>query len=217
MAARKKVEEVTTIAVPEIKVQTANIRISGTSSLVCHKFSEKAKKAMLDKQMKVGKTTAREAKNPVGDFIGALYWLTPMPTELNEAAFEKAVADGAKFGFPTTGIKEAICAGAYRAGLSKDKVSMYGKFHIKGEFAEIQGQIPHMREDTVKLATGVADIRHRPEFPAGWFMELEITYNSAVLSLEQLVSFVELGGFSVGIGEHRIEKGGSWGAFTVVG
>jgi hypothetical protein len=88
-------------------------------------------------------------------------------------------------------------------------------FHIAGEFFEIKGVAPVMREDTVRLQTGVADIRFRPEFSAGWYADLEITYNAALLSLEQLVSFITLGGFAVGIGENRVEKGGNWGSFKV--
>lgn len=205
------------IAVPEIKLQTATIRIVGTSPLVVHKFSEKAKRMMLEKQMKTAKTAAKDAKSPVADFMGALYWLTPEPGEATEAAFGKAVAKGAKFGFPTVGIKASIVAAAYRAELVKNKVSLNGMFHIAGELSEIKGVAPVMREDMVRLQTGVADIRYRPEFPAGWYMDLDFTFNAAVLSLEQLVSFVTLGGFAVGIGENRIEKGGLWGAYKVQG
>jgi hypothetical protein len=203
------------ISIPEIKLQSAQIRIEGTSPLVVHKFSEKAKRQMLEKQMKTAKTSAKEAKNPVEDFIGALYWLTPLPEECREDAFIKAVKDGARFGFPTTGVKAAIVSAAYRAELVKNKVSLFGCFHISGEFIEIKGTIPVMREDTVRLQTGVADIRFRPEFPVGWYADLEVTYNSSLLSLEQLVSFITLGGFAVGIGENRIEKGGTWGSFKV--
>jgi len=213
MATKKTEPQV--IEVPKINLKPATIRIEGTSPLVVHKFSEKAKKQMLDKQMKTAKTAAKEAKNPVEDFMGALYWLTEMPSEFTEEAFYKAVKDGARFGFPTTGVKAAIVSAAYRSELVKNKVSLYGTFHIAGEFIEIKGVTPVMREDTVRLQTGVADIRFRPEFPVGWYADIDIVYNAALLSLEQLVSFVTLGGFAVGIGENRVEKGGNWGSFKV--
>ena len=203
------------ITIPEIKLKQARIRIVGTSPLVVHKFSEKAKRQMLEKQMKTAKTSAKEAKNPCEDFMGALYWLTPMPEEFTEEAFENAIKNGARFGFPTTGIKASIVSAAYRSDLVKNKVSLFGMFHIMGEFAEIKGAAPFMREDMVRLSTGVADIRYRPEFSTGWYMDLEITYNSSMLSLEQLMSFITLGGFSVGLGECRIEKGGQWGSYKV--
>ena len=92
---------------------------------------------------------------------------------------------------------------------------MYGAFHINADLLEIQGTTPVMREDTVRLATGVADLRYRPEFPAGWFMDIPISFNSSLYTLAQIVTFINLGGFAVGIGENRIEKGGQWGAFKV--
>lgn len=205
------------VRIPEIKLQTAQIRIVGTSPLVVHKFSEKAKRMMLEKQMKTAKTSGREAKSPVADFMGALYWLTPEPEEKTEEAFISAISAGARFGFPTVGIKASIVSAAYRAELVKNKVSLNGMFHISGELSEIKGVSPIMREDMVRLQTGVSDIRYRPEFPAGWHMDLDFTFNAAAMSIDQLVSFVTLGGFAVGIGENRIEKGGLWGAYKVDG
>jgi hypothetical protein len=54
------------VIIPEIKIEHAQLRITGTSSLVVHKFSEKAKKQMLEKQTKTAKTSAKEAKKPCG-------------------------------------------------------------------------------------------------------------------------------------------------------
>jgi hypothetical protein len=136
MAAKKNEVQ---ISIPEIKIQQAQLRITGTSPLVVHKFSEKAKRMMLEKQMKTAKANAKDAKNPVEDFMQSLYWLTPMPEEYTEAAFDKAVAEGARFGFPATGVKQAAVSAAYRNGLSKDKVSLYGAFHINADLLEIPG------------------------------------------------------------------------------
>jgi hypothetical protein len=212
------------IDIPEIKIKSAVVRIVGTSPLVVHKFSEKSKRQMLDKQMKTAtaKAKATVAKNPVEDFIRALYWIDengseyePEFEEYTEDAFEKAVSDGAIFGFRAVGIKAASVAAAYRAGITKDKVSANGAFHIDHEFVAIQGVVPIMREDTVRVGMGVADIRFRPEFPAGWYIDLPITYDEGIYTLEQIVNFVNRGGFSVGIGEYRPEKGGSWGRYQV--
>ena len=40
-------------------------------------------------------------------------------------------------------------------------------------------------------------------------------HNAAVVSLEQLVNMFNMGGFACGIGEWRIEKGGTFGAYHV--
>ncbi|MCC8014664.1 MAG: hypothetical protein LIO87_05665 [Eubacterium sp.] len=47
----------------------------------------------------MGKKKGKEKtpKNPVEDFINSMYWLTPKPEEATEEAFEKAIAEGAKF------------------------------------------------------------------------------------------------------------------------
>ena len=214
MAARAKKEEVH-IEIPEINIQRAVVRIVGTSPLVVHQFSEKAKRMMMEKQTKTARSNGKAAENPVEDFMGALYWLTDVPEGYTADKFEEAVKNGARFGFPAKGVKKSIVAGAYRNGLTKDKVSTLGSFHINAELLEIKGVKPVMREDPVRLSTGVADLRYRPEFPVGWYMDVPVSFISSIFTLPQLIAFMNIGGFSVGIGEHRIEKGGQWGAYTV--
>ena len=214
MPAAKK-QETVEVSFPEIEIVETTIKIVGTSPLIVHKFSEKAKRMMLEKQQKTAKSAGKIARNEWEDVIGACYWLTEPPKESSKEAFEQAIEAGARFGFPTVGVKASIVAAAYRAGWVKNKVTMNGMFHIDSEFIEIEGVKPVMREDTVKLQTGVTDLRFRPEFPAGWHSTLDIKYVPSMISLSQLVSAVNYGGFAVGIGEQRIEKGGTWGAYKV--
>lgn len=201
------------VTIPAIKIQQFSLRIVGDSSLIVHKWSEKAKKEMLDKQMKVAKTVGHEVRNPVADFITSLYWLTEQPKEMTEEAFETAISNGAKFGFPAVAFKAAAVAAGYRSGVTKDKVSTNAAFHIIGDMAEVKGT-PVMREDMVKIGMGTADLRYRGEFKQ-WSTVLNIRYNEAVLSAEQIINLFNLGGFACGVGEWRIEKGGSYGAFHV--
>ena len=215
--AKKEETNVQFISIPEIKIKTANITIVGDSPLLINKFSEKAKREILDKQMKKAKK-AKEAKVPFYDFVQSLHWITPMPDfegkteeEIKEI-FEKAIENGAKFGFPTVGIKQSAISAAYRGGLAKNKVSLQGAFHIKGELAEIVGELT-MREDYVKIPMGGADIVYRGEFKEGWTSTFTVMYDEGVISLEQIIQMLNYGGFSVGIGEWRIEKGGNFGMF----
>ena len=208
----KKTENVA-VSIPAIDIRTATIKIVGDSPLIVHKWSEKARKEILDKQMKVAKTKGHDAKDPVADFIDSLYWLDGEPEEKTEAGFARAIQNGARFGFPAVAFKAAAVAATYRAGLSKNMVSLQGAFHIDGEFVEIHGT-PVMREDMVKIGMGVADIRYRGEFPQ-WYALIQARYNAAVVSLEQLVNMFNMGGFACGIGEWRIEKGGTFGAYHV--
>jgi hypothetical protein len=96
--ATKKTEEI--IQIKPLDIREVPIRIIGDSPLIVHAWSEKAKRQMLESQTKSTKTKAKEAKNPVDDFIQSLYWLEGKPEESTEEAFEAAVKNGAKWGFP---------------------------------------------------------------------------------------------------------------------
>lgn len=203
------------IIIPALDIRRAQVKIVGDTPLIVHAWDEKAKKEILDKQMKKATTKGKEAKNPVSLFINSLYWLSwkPSKDEETEEGFEKAISNGATFGFPSTGVKAAAVAAGYRSGITKNLVSMYAMFHIDGEFVKIDG-VPEMREDMVKIGMGVADIRYRGEFKE-WSSTFEIKYNAGAITLEQIVNLINLGGFACGIGEWRPEKGGQFGMYHV--
>lgn len=212
-------KNVETIEIKPIKIVKTNIRIVGDTPLIMHAWSEKAKREMLDKQMKKTKTSSRAAKNPMEDFIRSMYWLTPMPTDMSEKGFIKAINDGAKFGFPVTGIKQAAISAAYRMGWSKDKASLRGVFFIDGDenqMVEIHSDTPVMREDMVKINMAkTADIRYRGEF-RNWYADLTISYNAnGQYTIEQVVNIINAGGYVCGLGEWRPERDGQYGMFHV--
>lgn len=225
MASTKKTTEVITLQ-PVEKV-TAEITIVGETPLIVHAWSEKAKKEMLDAQQGKSKGKKKDFKNPVADFIRSMYWLDGTP-EIPEGAteeeceeiFNKAIEKGARFGFPAVAIKKAATSAAYRQGWTKDKVTANGSFWLLGiddpEFVVIESdEPPGMREDMVKLAGTTADLRYRGEFK-NWKCKCKISYlKDGAFSLENIISMINLGGFSCGLGEWRTEKGGVNGAFRV--
>lgn len=198
--------EAVPISIPKIDVRTAQIKLVGDSPLISHAWSEKAKRQMLDKQMKKAKT-AKEAKDPFSDYADSLYWLTDKPAKPSEKDIAKA-----KFGFPCVAFK-ASAVGACRFSDGIKMTEARGAFHVVGEFAEIVGK-PKMREDMVRVGMGTADIRFRGEFDP-WSVLLTVSYNGAALSLEQIVNLFNIAGFGVGVGEWRPEKDGSYGRFHV--
>ena len=206
------------IEIRPIEIQKTTIRIVGDTPLIMHAWSEKAKREMLEKQMKKTKSSAREAKNPVEDFIRSMYWLTPMPTDMSEEGFEKAIDAGARFGFPVTAFKQAAISAAYRMGWAKDKMSMRGAFFIDGDenqMLEIHSDTPVIREDMVKVGMGTADIRFRGEF-RNWYADMTISYNkNGQQTLEQIINIINAGGYVCGVGEWRPERDGQYGMFHV--
>lgn len=211
MATTKKETEI--IAIPAIDIRNATITLKGDSPLIVHKWSEKAKKMMLDKQMKVATSKGHDAKDPFADFVDTIYFLSGKPESATPEAFEEALSNGARFGFPSVGVKASAVSAGFRAGVTKNLVSMNGAFHIDEEYVEIKG-VPQIREDMVRVGMGTADIRYRAEFPE-WSTTFVVKYNAGVISLAQLCNLFNLGGFAVGIGEWRPEKGGTYGRYHV--
>ena len=216
-----KKNEAAIIEIKPINIVTTTVRIAGDTPLIMHRWSEKAKRMILEKQMKKTKSSAKEAKNPVEDFIESIYWMEGKPSEYTEEAFDEACRNGARFGFPVTAIKQATISSAYRNGITKDMASLRGAFFIAGEgselLAEVKGCTPTMREDMVRVGMGVADIRFRGEF-SSWYMDLQVSYNAnGAYTLDQIINLINVGGFSCGIGEWRPEKDGNYGMYHVAG
>ena len=213
--ATKKTEEV--VEIRPLDIREVKIKIVGDSPLIVHAWSEKAKRMMLESQMKATKTKAKEARDPYDDFINSMYWITEKPESTPEA-FEKAVKDGAKWGFPVTAIKMSGNAAAYRLGWVKNQMGLRGSYFLKSEYgdmAEIISDTPIIREDMVRVGLGSADLRYRGEF-RNWSMDLTLEYNaSGDYSLEQIVNIINAGGYACGLGEWRPEKDGDFGRYHI--
>ena len=189
----------------DLDLKTVRVKVEGSSPLIVHKFSEKSKRQMLAKMQ--GKASkGKEPRDPSADYEGAFHRLP----------------DG-RPGFPLLGFK--ACAVTACTSLNKEisKVLARQAFHIQphpvgGDLYPVEFPEdcpPVMREDTVKVGMGATDLRYRPEFKR-WGAELVIQFNARAISHEQLVNLMNLGGFAVGVGEHRPERDGDKGRFQVV-
>lgn len=209
--AKAPTKQETGIEIPKLDIRLMEVTIVGDSPIITHAWSEKAKREMLQKQMKTAKQ-AKEAKDPVADFESSMYRL----------------ADGG-YGFPSVGFKAAaVTACTSVAGVTK--VSARQAFHILGEDVDIKGAFdgtksrinlvriegaePSMREDMVRVGMGTADLRYRGEF-ADWHAKVLVRYNANVLSESQILNIINVAGFAVGVGEWRPERDGMSGMFHV--
>ena len=205
------VKETTQIELPPLNLEIIEITLVGDTPLISHAWSEKAKREMLDKQMKAAKP-GKEAKNPVEDFQQTLYRI-----------------EGGGYGFPSVAFKAAaVTACTSVAGITK--VAARQAFHVVGEQSAVRGAFngslmrmdlvrilgsePEMREDMVRVGMGTADIRYRGQFWP-WFTRVQVRFNRNVLSAAQIVNLFNTAGFGVGIGEWRSEKDGQYGSFHV--
>jgi hypothetical protein len=210
MAAKKETtEQAIAFELPKIDIKYLSVQIIGDSPLIVHKWSEKAKKEMLDKQMKKA-SAGKQAKDPWMDYCESMYWLDGMPENPTEKDIKKA-----RFGFPAVAFKACAIDAAYQQGAITKKTTARGAFHLVDELVEIIGT-PQMREDMVQVGgmSKVADIRYRGEFPE-WKAVLNIRYNAGAISPEQILNMLNIGGFSNGVGEWRPSRDGSFGTFHV--
>jgi len=192
--------------IQRLNIQTVEVEVKGLSPLIMHRWSEKAKKLMLAKQMK--KTVKKEAKDPEEQFEESIY---RFPDE--------------RLGFPADAFKKAMVRGADILGgknVGMAMVRMRTGFFVHGEYSEIndrdlieiKGELS-MREDMVRISGGTADIRYRGQI-TGWSTTLKISYNASVVSFDHIVNMLNAAGYGVGVGEWRPEKDGMFGRFEVV-
>jgi len=193
-------DPVATINIDRIAVETLRVPILGTTPLVVHRFSEKAKRQMLDAMQ--GRKTPKQAKDPEAEY---------------DAAFYKFHDGG--YGLPITAFKQATVGGArFYAGVTMRELKQYmffrGEVGLDGQsLARIEGE-PQMREDVVRVGRGGTDLRYRPQFTE-WRTELLVTYVTSSLTRQSVLSLIDAGGMGVGVGEWRPERDGDFGTYRI--
>jgi hypothetical protein len=189
--------------------QIIPIRISGTSPLMLHKFSEKARKEIEEKQTAKSQIKKkRPPKDYKAEFEAAKYYA--------KAGWE---------GLPCQQVRCAMIAACrYVSGfpMSKAKgaffIIAHGRDSLDGTpLIKISGKSAH---DTrpVRLESGVADLRNRPRYDE-WWLDFSIQFDADMLSATDVANLLARAGAQVGIGELRPQSsnsfGGDFGLWTV--
>lgn len=190
-----------------------SVWLVGDTPLITHAWSEKARREMLQKQVKATKG-GKEARDPEADFVSSLY----------------DMGDGGGFGFPAMGFKNCILSSAHKdkgiartsvmAGLWIDAEMVRTRPALAGAVCDmplirIHGTAPEMREDMVKIGSGLnktANLSYRAQFTV-WAMRVTGKFNSTILTPEALAFLIQEAGMASGLGEWRNEKRGMFGAF----
>jgi hypothetical protein len=189
-----------TIEIHQIAAETLLVPLVGTTPLIVHRFSEKAKRQMLDNMQ--GRKSPKQAKDPQAEYEAAFYRL----------------GDGG-YGFPSLAFKAATVGGArFYSGVTMTALKQF--MYLRGEVGDdgraltrIEGD-PIMREDVVTVGRNGSDLRYRPQF-SEWRATLEVTYVTSALTRGSVLSLIDAGGMGVGVGEWRPEKDGDFGTYRV--
>lgn len=195
------IAQVPEITISRIAAERIAVPILGTTPLLVHRFSEKAKRMMLDAMQ--GRKTPKEPKDPQAEYEAAFYRLS----------------DGG-YGFPALAFKDATVGGARFYGKQITMTALKQYLFFRGEtgedgraLARIIGE-PVMREDVVRVGRGGTDLRYRPEFRE-WTTILDVTYVTSALTRDSVLSLIDAGGMGVGVGEWRPEKNGDFGTYRI--
>lgn len=174
--------------------------IVGTSPLIQHKWAEKAKQEMRDKQQGGKKTKTRSLRDPEAEAKAATY-----------------TTDDGKIGLPGLAFKTALLSAAHKdIGIEKTLVrkAIFLVTNDSERVLPISGSDPVVREDMVRVGMGSADLRYRPEFRE-WKCSIELEVDGELLQCEDVLALVNRAGFGIGICEWRPEKGGEFGRFEI--
>ena len=203
--------EIVRVVAPNLKKIT--LEIQGTAPLVMHKFSQKAKQAMLDTMStpKAEKKSRRE--RPPRDYDAELIEAQHISTE-------------GWVGMPCPAFRAACIAACRLCGLvmTQAKLSL---FVLPDGFDSDDGTplvklvvgAPEKHEIAVRLETGVFDIRVRPMWRE-WGAGVTIEYDADLITADSIANLLDRAGRQVGIGEGRpfskLSVGMGWGTFRVV-
>lgn len=186
--------------------------IVGDTPLITHAWSEKARREMLQKQVKATKA-GRDVRDPQADFVSSLYEM-----------------GNGNYGFPVTGVKNCILSAAHKdKGIAR--TSVMAALWLKAEMVRVRpalagaicdmplvriyGSAPEMREDMVKIGAGLnktANLAYRGQF-TNWAIRINGRLNTSVVTMEALTFLIQESGLSAGLGEWRNERKGIFGAF----
>lgn len=202
------------VQIDRIAARTMIVPIIGTTPLVVHRFSEKAKRKMLDSMQ--GKKDPKEIRDPDAEFQAAAYRLSDGRYGFPAVAFKSATVSAARF-YPKndvtmTGLRQFLFFAGEHGEDGTQLVPILGEQEAANNGHSIEW--PRMREDVVRIGRGSTDLRYRPEFWP-WRAELRVTYITSALTQGSVLSLIDAGGMGVGVGEWRPERSGDLGMYQV--
>ena len=200
------------VVLADLNRKTVKFRIRGTSPLIQHQWSEKAKQQMREKSGG-RKTKTREARDPMAEAEACLYRTAEGEIGINGMAFKCSLISAAHkdIGIEKTLVRKAIFLVTKDPGRVLPMTTGTSAMQVTKQFCPCGAAI---REDLVRVGVGSADLRYRPQFDE-WAVDIELEIDNDLLQVEDILKLVNRAGFGVGIGEWRPEKSGEFGRFEI--
>lgn len=203
--------DIRSLEIPRPAIRQATVHVQGLSSLIQHRWSEKAL-GMLEGSQTGRAKAQKTARNPEKEALAAAYVVS------GREDWEKGKVG--KYCHPAPAFKHAFLYGVSQLDDTKKfpKTKATGWVFVDGD-PVLEFETMVLRTDTGRIGQGQTTMVYRPEF-FNWSADLEISYNANAITVEQIVSLFELGGTG-GVGEWRPtspkNKSGDHGRFRVMG
>lgn len=201
------------IEIPALEIRALEITVEALTPLVVNRWSEKAKKWILDSHMGKAKTKL-PPKVPEDDFEAAKYLNAKGQDCINTLFFKKAIVAAARFA--GNDVKMTVLRGSVFTRPPKGVCTGDPRVST-GSLVPLKFSSCEMREDMVRVGgalKGKPDVRFRPQYN-DWSCTFVIEYNASMLTDEQIVNLIRLAGFSEGICEWRPSCDGDFGRFAI--
>lgn len=191
------------ILVRPLHIERIEVEIVGRTPLLVNRFSEEAAGKLETSQGVDGRIKAsKQPRNPEAEFIASRYLIG----EPNKD-YKLDVC-----GFPASGIKKAMVSAGGRV-TDTQMTWLRAVLNVDADLIEIEGPAPTMRADHV-VRVGRGNLCYRAQFWP-WTMHVPISFNADQLKASDVANLLQQAGFSIGIGDWRPEKNGSFGTFEV--
>src|SRR5688500_11945521 len=203
MSTKPQTSTTAVIEIDPILTVTADFAIIGRTPMIQNRLAEKARQELLlPKGRKTAADKAMTLKHdPIAEFRASAYILhdTDRPTHV---------------GFPSAQIKRAMMDSALRLpGAKKTEIAQL--VHVENVMTELYG-LPEVFCAITRSAdmNRTPDVRTRAIYPE-WAAVVSITYTVPFLTERSVLNLLAAAGQICGIGDWRLQKGGSYGAFRV--
>lgn len=198
------------VAIPAPNFQIAVFTVIGTRPYVQHKFSEKARKAMMDAMSTPKKQRAKKVDRPPrnfdDDYKGAMHKAAEGWHGIPASAFRNAMISACRLvNFKMTHAKQ--CIFVVEDGEDEDG---WGLVRIvKGKPVKHTGYVRY---------NGTVDIAVRPMWKE-WEARVTIEYDADTFTMQDVANLLARAGRQVGVGEGRPDSkdsaGCGWGQFKL--
>lgn len=195
-----------TIELKNIEVKNAQVFIVGDSDLILNKVNARYERELRDIDM--GNKTVKETPNMWEDIITAVKWNIPYPmedtyAEMDEETYKYMIQNG-KPCISSYGLWKSIGDAVVRNEIDTYATKIKNAVNIIATDNSIPIDFSEAYVDSrvMPLKKGGHTITKLNRF-TGWSCNFTIRYTENVYTLNQIINFINLAGFGLGIGSGR--------------